>query len=225
MPATATPPSPSAQRARRRAKLRGFGFEPTALTAGSREGFRPPRPLLGTLILLASLPLPVALWASGVAPAPVALGFGAVFVLVAFVQSGLAAYDLHRSRCLADPLLRAYPGLPPVSGLAAWRAAELTSTRRRRELARLVRRLRLETEACTRSRAPHIDNAALDESLVFLRRLECRLELLSKPVSPVGMLDISALATDDVSPLYFPERAGTLPAALARALAALEPEC
>lgn len=223
MPMTAEPPLPSAQRARRRVKLRRFGFEPTVPTAGSREGFRPPHTLLGTRILLASLPLPVALWASGLAPSPVALGFGTVFVLVAFVQSGLAAYELHRSRSLADPLLRAYPGLPPVSGLAAWRAAELTSIRCRRELARLVRRLRLETEACDRASVQHIDNAALEESLVILRRMERRLELLSKPVSPLGMLDVRALATDDVSPLYFPERAGALPAALARALAALEP--
>lgn len=223
MPATAAPPSPSATRARRRAKLRRFGLEPTVTAAGCHEGFRPSRPLFGSLILLASLPLPVALWTSGVAPAPVALGFGAVFVLVAFVQSGLAAYDLHRSRRLADSLLRAHPGLPPASGLAAWRAAELTSSRRRRELTRLVRRLRLETDACNRASAPHIDTAALDESVIILRRLECRLELLAKPVSPLGMLDIRALAKDDVSPLYFPERAAALPAALARALAALEP--
>jgi hypothetical protein len=86
-----------------------------------------------------------------------------------------------------------------------------------------VRLLRRETEACTRSGAPPVDSAALDESLVLLRRLECRLELLSKPVSPLGMLDLQALATDDISPLYFPKRAGALPAASAQALAALEP--
>jgi hypothetical protein len=160
---------------------------------------------------------------SGVLPAPAALGFGVSLVLLALVQGSLGAYDLRRSRRLGDALLRAYPGLPPVSGLAAWRSAELTSARNRRQLTRLVRQLRRETEACTRSGAPPVDSAVLDQSLVLLRRLESRLGTLFEPVSPLGMLDLHALATDDVSPLYYPERAGALPAALAERLAALEP--
>ena len=98
----------------------------------------------------------------------------------------------------------------------------MTSTRNRRELARHVRQLRRETQACSRSDAPPADSAALDESLVLLRRLESRLEMVADPVSPLGMLELRALATDEFSPLYVPERAGGLAAALGQALTALE---
>lgn len=197
--------------------------DPVTRTGGSNEGFQPSRPLRAAAFVLAPLPLPVTLWASGVLAAPAALGFGISLVLLALVQGGLGIYDLHRSRRLGDGLLRAYPGLPPVSGLAAWRSAELTSARSRRRLRRRVRQLRCETEACTRSGAPPIDSAVVGESLALLRELESRLELLAEPVSPFGMLELQALVRDELSPLYFPERAGALPAALAQALTSLEP--
>ncbi len=173
-------------------------------------------------LLLAPLPLLVALWVAGVLPAPIALGLGVFQVFFALVQSGFDTYELRRSRRLGDALLRAYPGLQPVSGLAAWRSAELTSARNRRRLTRLLRRLRRETEACLPTHDSPV--AVLDESVDLLRQLEYRLTLLSEPVSPLGMLDLQTLVEHDHSPLYFPERARGLPAALSRALAALEPE-
>lgn len=202
--------------------LRFLVPEPTA-SRGLYEDFEPPHPLRTGAFLLAVAPLPVALWTSSVAPAPAALGFGVSLTLVALVKGGLGAYDLHRSRRLADELLRAHPGHSPVSGLAAWRSVELASARSRRRLIRLVRQLRRETEACTRSGAPPVDGAVLADSLLLLRRLECRLEMLCAPVSPLGMLGLHTLATDNFSPLYFPKRSDALPAALAQALAALEP--
>ena len=200
--------------------VRDISYARGMLLVDRSEDFRPPRPLRTAALMLAPLPLPLALWLSGALPAAAALGACVSFVLLALVQGGLGAYDLHRSRGLGDALLRAYPGRPPVSELAAWRAAELTSARKRRELRRLVRRLRRETEACS---PPGVWPAALAETLRLLRRLESRLDRLTEPVSPLGMLDVHLLATDDLSPLYFPERTGALPAALSRALAALDP--
>jgi hypothetical protein len=197
--------------------------EPVAPSDGSREHFQPPHPLRAAALMLAPVALLVGLWVWGVLPAPVALGFSVLPVFLALLEAAVGAYELRRSRRLGDALLRAYPGLPPVSSLAAWRSAELTSPRKRRQLAGHVRQMTRETEACTRPGAPPVDGAVLDESLVILRRLECRLETLSEPVAPLGMLDLHSLVTADSSPLYFSERAGALPAALAQAFAALEP--
>ena len=202
--------------------MRWFGTQPTVPAEGLHEDFQPPHPLRAAVLLLAPLPLPIALWLSGVVPAPLAVGLIGFLVLLALVQGGLGAYDLRRSRQLGDALLRAYPALPPVSGVAAWRSAELTSARNRRQLSRQMRQLRRETEACTRSGAQRVDRATLNASLIALQRLERRLES-SRPVSPLGMLDLHTLATADFSPLYFPQRAGALPAALTQVLATLEP--
>jgi hypothetical protein len=166
---------------------------------------------------------PAALWALGVLPSAAALGFAVSLVLIALVQGSLAAYDLRRSRRLGNALLRGHPGASPVSDLAAWRSAQLTSPRNRRELARHVRRLRHETEACIRLGAPRVDLAVLEASLVLLRRLESRLELPPDPVSPLGTLDVDALIAGGFGPLTCPERTSGLPAALVRALATLEP--
>ena len=172
------------------------------------ERFAPSRPLRSAALLLAPAPLPIALWAFGVLPAAAALGFGASLVLLALAQGAFGAYDLHRSRRLGDRLLRAYPGGQPISGLAAWRAAELTSARNRGDVARLVRQLRRETETCIRLGTPRVDRAAVDEALVLLRRLERRLETFTEPVSPVGMLDVLALVSSQPGPLHAPGASG-----------------
>lgn len=203
-------------------RLRWFGTRPAGPAESLREDFEAPRPLRAAMFFLALLPLPIGLWLSGVVPAPLAVGVIGFLVLLGLVQGGLGAYDLRRSRQLGDALLRAHPAVPPVSGVAAWRSAELTSARHRRHLSRQMRQLRRETEACTRSGAPGVDRATLNASLIALQRLERRLES-ARPVSPLGMLDLQLLATADFSPLYFPQRAGAFPAALIHALATLEP--
>ena len=48
----------------------------------------------------------------------------------------------------------------------------------------------------------------LDESMALLQRLEDRLEAVSELVSALGMLEVHTVVMDDLSPLYFPERAG-----------------
>lgn len=202
-----------------RGRRRPAGRDPDAPT-GERT-FESPRPLRQLALFLAPVPAIVALWALGALSAEVALGLAAFQIFIAVLQCSLGVYELHRSRRLADAELRAHPARPPVSALAAWRSAELTSERSRRRLARHLRGLRRETDACLPSQELHL--SVLEESVALLRRLEARLGQLSKPVSPLGMLDLRALVMGDVSPLYFPERADAFAAALSRALAGLEP--
>jgi hypothetical protein len=141
-------------------------------------------------------------------------------VTLALVHGCLGAHDLRRSRRLGDALLRAYPGQPPVSGLAAWRSDELTSASHRRRLARDVRRLRREIEACLSLGSPQLG----DDVLPLARQLEARLDPLSGPVRAVGMLEVASTVSPELGPLFYPERSGDLPAALVHARTALEPE-
>lgn len=184
---------------------------------------RKPRPLRSAAIPVALIPVPGVLWAAAVVPPAAAAGLAALLVALALVQGGLGLIELRRSRRLGDALLRAHPGRAPISGLAAWRAAELTSTRNRHGLTHCVRRLRHETESCLLLESPRVERGVLETSLVLLRRLERRLELLSAPVAPLGMLEAEALAAGGFGPLSCPERARGLPSAVVRALAALEP--
>jgi hypothetical protein len=170
--------------------------------------------------------LPIALWAAGVLAPAAALIFAAWFVLFALIRGGFEAVERHRDRRVGELLLRTNPRRPPVSAIAAWRAAELTSASRRHRLKGSVCQLRRETEACVLSRHPAALAAALDESLVLIARLEDRLESSPEPVEPLGMLEARVLtleALDDLSPLYYPERADDLRSKLAEALVALEP--
>ena len=197
----------------------------TAAAAGTGEGrgegdFQAPRPLRSAALVLVLTLLPAVLWACGLLPAAAALGFGVSVVVLTVIQGCLGAYDLRRSRRLGDALLRAYPGQPPVSGLAAWRAAELTSARHRRRLARCVRQLRREIEACLSLGSPRLG----DDVLLLARQLEARLDPLSGPVRAVGMLEVAATVSPELGPLFYPERSGDLPAALFHARTALEPE-
>lgn len=217
------PPPWRAQRPRPGFGFRSFRKCPAARTTGSGDDFRSPRPLRAAALLLAPLPVLAVLRIEGVLPVSIAAGLSSLLALLALIRSGLGAYDLHRSRQLGDALLRAHPGLPPAAGLAAWRSTELTSPHQRHQLGRLLRQLARETEACTRSRLSVTASATLDATSIVLRQLDRRLKAISDPVSPAGILDLAALATANISPLYFPERAHDLPRELARALAGLEP--
>ena len=224
-PATAGPPSPGSLRVRRASRLRRVGTE-VAGPGGSAHDidFRAPRPLRAAARLLALLLLPAVLWMSGALPERAALGFAVSVFALAFLQGSLGVYDRRRCRRFGDALLRAHPGRAPVSGPAAWRSHELTSARNRRELARGMRQLRRQTETCLSLGSRRVDRALLEAILPLVRQLESRLDRISEPVTPVGMLDIEALATNELGPLSCPERAGDLHTALAQALAALEPE-
>jgi len=191
--------------------------------AGSPDEFRPPRPLRASVLPLAPMPLAVALWLWGVVPVLAALVMLAALSLAALVRACAGAYELHRLRRLGDALLRASPSLPPASGLAAWRSAKLTGAQSRRQLGGWVHQLKREVRACTGPGASPQQNTALEESDAVLRRLEYRLNDAARPLSPLGMLELRALVSGDLSPLYYPKRADDLTAELSRALAALEP--
>ena len=182
-------------------------------------GFQPPRPIRSSAVALAGALLPAALWAIGLVPAVAALGFGILVVVVALGKGCLDAYDLRRSRSLGDALLRSHAGEPPLSGLAAWRSDGLTSRGHRRRLARRIRELRREIEACVSLGSPQLG----DDVLPLVRRLEWRLDPVSGPVRAFGIIEVEETVSADLSPLFYPERAGDLPGALDRALGALEP--
>lgn len=142
------------------------------LVAGSPNEFGPPRPLRASVLHLAPAPVAVALWLSGVVPLLAALVMLAVLSLLSLLRACVGGYELHRCRRLGDALLRAFPHVPPASGLAAWRSAELTSARSRRQLRGWVHQLRREVRACTSLGASPQENAALEESDAVLHCLE-----------------------------------------------------
>ena len=198
---------------------RSSGSEVPGSSEVRAANFEAPQPLRAAALPLALVVLWAALWVSAVVPFPAALGLAVALGFIALVQGSLSAHDVRRSRHLGDALLRSHPGVPPVSELAAWRSAELISPRNRRTLARRVRRLRFETEACVRRNASHVGVAVLEESLVLLERLESRIGLLPEPVTAPGMLEVDALLSRGFS---LPERTSGLSAALGHTLAALE---
>ena len=220
-PAVAGPPSSGTKRARLDLVPPSTRSDPVAPAAVRGEQFKAPRPSWAAARVLALLPVPAALWAAGLLAETAALGFGVFVVSLSLIQAGVDALDLRRSRRLGDNLLRAHPARPPISALAAWRAGELTAARNRRELARWTHRLGRQLETCLSLRTPRVDTAVAVASLVLVRRLEARLELLTEPVSPIGMLAVDALARAELAPLSYPERAGELPTALVQALTAL----
>ena len=183
-------------------------------------GFQAPRPFRSASLVLAVALLTAALWAGGLVPAVAALALGIPVIALGVGKACLDAYDLRRSRLLGDALLRAHVGQPPLSGLAAWRSDELTSPSHRRRLARRIRELRREIEACVSLGSPHLG----EDVLTMVRRLEWRLDAVSGPVSALGIIEVEATVSADLSPLFYPERAGDLPSALDRALDGLGPE-
>jgi hypothetical protein len=191
-----------------------------------RESFQPRRPATVVLYRLAAVPLPLALWAAGALPSATALVVAGVLAVFAFARGGFEAVERRRDRRLGELLLRTNPRRPPPSPIAAWRAAELTSVRRRHRLQASVRQLRRETEACTSVLAAPVDAAAVAESIDLLTQLERRLGSSAVPIEPLGMIQARALtleALGDSSPLYYPHRARDLRATLSEALAALGP--
>lgn len=189
----------------------------------SRADFRPPRPLRALLIALLPVSAPAFVWAVGVASWRASAAFGGTMFALAVLRGGMAWRDLWRSRRLADRLLFAFPRFPLVSPLALWRAAELTSERNRRFLAKSVHGLAREAAGSVLPTAVPLNRRAARENLFLLRRLETRLADLTRPVSAHGVLVVDRLLTDGISsPLYCRERAAELSEALTEALAALE---
>lgn len=180
--------------------------------------YRPPRAAATTFAGAVLVVVPIVLAAVGVVSWLTAGIVTTIVFVLAANRVTFAWLDLRKSRTLGDGLLRSHPDAP-ISGVAAWRAQELTCIRKRKQLQRFTRALLRENEAYL----DLVDDAAVRQSLVLLQRLNARLGDLDAPVSACGILAVARLVTTDAwSPLYFPARASELPAALGDALEALE---
>jgi hypothetical protein len=168
------------------------------------------------LVGFALVAAPEVPWAAGVAT-------GACFLLAAAVRAGLSEHELRLLRQQADrALLR---GIAPAhrSALVAWRAGELTSEKHRLAVAASANRLFRELDPSRLPGASPLNRVAARGQQDLIVRLRARLADLGAPVEARGMLMCEWLLGDATSPLYDRGRADTLPQALARTIAALEP--
>jgi len=139
-----------------------------------------PRPFRDGGLFAALLALVGAAWRAGLASWIVSAAFIGVLTVIALQRVIHDRRELVRCRRLADRLIAGHPGgellLDEISPLAAWRAAELTSERHRRSLARALRRL--------------LDDpvGGNEHALFLLRRLEQRVADISRPVGAQGIL-------------------------------------
>ena len=122
--------------------------------------------------------------------------------IMALRESWLSARRLQERRRASDLWLESSrSGLIPAEH--AWRAAELVSARERRVLARGLRN----AVHGAKARSP-ITAALVAPRLVLpyehaIEAIASRLDDLSKPVTPTGILAIHHLLTEPGSPLYF----------------------
>jgi hypothetical protein len=126
-----------------------------------------------------------------------------------------------RLRRRADEELLA--GTPQAAfPLLAWRAAQLTSDRNRRVLARSLHATVVDLDAGLLPGASPLNRMAARPQAQLIQALADRLDDLSRPVSPRGVLLVEALLTDGTGPLYARSRADELRAALERCLTELD---
>ena len=119
----------------------------------------------------------------------------------------------------ADELLRAGADEVPAA-----RAAELTSLRNRRAVARPLEEIASELEGHALPNAVPLNRAGVRPHLDLVRALAARLRA-AEPVSARGVLLVEELLSDGYgSPLYNSERAGDLRPTLQDCLSALEPK-
>jgi hypothetical protein len=126
-----------------------------------------------------------------------------------------------RLRRIADEELLA--GTPQVaSPLVVWRAAQLTSSRSRRVLARSLHATVVDLDAGLLPGASPLNRMAARPQAQLIQALADRLADLSRPVLARGILLVEALLTDGTGPLYARGRAGELQGALEQCLTALD---
>jgi hypothetical protein len=111
----------------------------------------------------------------------------------------------------ADVILRGGARVHPESSLLSWRAAELTSPRRRRSYARSLQSIGKGLTGKTLPGAVPLNRAGVRPYAATLAALADRLGDLSRPVAPRGILLLEDLLTQGDSPLYAQENAEQLP--------------
>ena len=151
----------------------------------------------------------------------VALGAG--LAAVGFSQFGRARLELVRRRRAADALLRTGVKIHPHSELLSWRAAQLTSPRNRRTLARSLNRIVGELERPSLVSPVPLNRRSLKPHVSLIRLLAERLAQFERPVTAQGMVLVEELLTDGyTSPLYLGGEAEDPAIAVNRCLAALD---
>jgi hypothetical protein len=182
-----------------------------------------PRPLRSAVPFLLLGLVGVGLVAAPDLPWVAGAATGAFFLLAAAVRAARCEHELRLLRQQADrALLR---GIAPAhrSALVAWRAAELTADAHRLSVAGSVNRLLRELDPSRLPGASPLNRVAARGQQDQIAQLRARLADLGAPVEARGMLMCEWLLGDATSPLYDRGRADTLPQALARTIAALEP--
>ena len=147
----------------------------------------------------------------------------AACVLVALGQVARMGVALARRRRAADRLLRTGVRVHPQSELLTWRAAELTSDRNRRMLARSLGGIVREVEHPALVAAVPLNRRGLRPNLPLVRSLIDRLASVERPVTAHGMLLVQELLTDGFSsPLYLGGHRGDVSGTIERCLSALD---
>jgi hypothetical protein len=182
-----------------------------------------PHPFRSALPVLLLAPLVLTLWAAGVAGPPVAGAVAGVIVVAGAVRLTLSQRDLAQLRRVADAQLRMYR-YPPEAALASWRRAELTSWRKRRQLARALDGIRRDLSQSRLPGASPLNRVAARRYADLFPLLAERLRNPRSLVPAVGVLEVEDLLHDPDGPLYARERERELGVALTRCLAALAAE-
>jgi len=180
-----------------------------------------PRPFRSgsSLALVAVLPLVGGL--TGVIRPLSSLVLAGIFIVAGALRGSFAHFELTRLRRMADRELRLETSPYVRSTLAAWRAAELSSSRHRIALARMARRTERDLSPGKLPGASPLNRVAARPHADLLRQLAERLSALDRPVSPQAILGVEDLLTSPESPLYERERAYELRASLLASLRAL----
>ncbi len=149
------------------------------------------------------------------------LVLGAICAGAGALRSTWEFRELRQLRSVADrKLVRGVAA--DSSPLLTWRAAEVTSARHQRLLARSVRGVFREATGRTLPGASPLNRAAARQEIGRIQALVDRLADRERPVSPRGLLLVEALLRDGDSPLYARAREDDLRRNLERCLAALE---
>jgi hypothetical protein len=114
----------------------------------------------------------------------------------------------------ADVILRGGARVHPESTLLAWRAAELTSVRKRRRAARSLRGVVRGLDGNALPGAVPLNRRGVRPYTAALVALAERVGDVSRPVAPRGMLLLEDLLMSGDSPLYARENLGLLPESL-----------
>ena len=121
----------------------------------------------------------------------------------------------------ADRILRGGARVHPDSALLVWRAAELTSARKRRSFARSLRGVVRGLDGNALPGAVPLNRRGVRPYTAALVALAELVGDLSRPVAPRGMLLLDDLLTSGDSPLYARENVDRLPGDLREIVRAL----